>query len=58
LRLRVEKGGTRGGPAAIVTKSIVPDEFIKLAEGALKKESRAKATDPLLLKETWAGRGP
>jgi len=53
IRLRLEKGGAAGGPAAVVTKSIGPEEFIKFAEGALKKESRVKRTYPLLLKEIW-----
>ena len=55
IRLRVERRAAGGGPAAIVTRSVGPDEFIKLTEGALKKESRAKATDPLLLKGIWVG---
>ena len=55
IRLRLEKGSTGGGSAVIMTKSVGPDEFIKRAEGVLKKESRAKAVDPLRLKEIWGG---
>jgi AbrB family looped-hinge helix DNA binding protein len=53
IRLRLEKSSASGGPAVIVTKSVGPDEFIKRTEGVLKKESRAKAADPLRLKEIW-----
>ncbi|MGH9918203.1 MAG: AbrB/MazE/SpoVT family DNA-binding domain-containing protein, partial [Nitrososphaerales archaeon] len=53
IRLRLEKGGERGGPSLIVTKSVGPDEFIRRIEGALKKDSRAEASDPLRLKEIW-----
>jgi len=55
IRVRLEKSGGSGGSAVILTKSIGPDEFIKRTEGMLKKESRAKATDPLRLKEIWGG---
>jgi AbrB family looped-hinge helix DNA binding protein len=55
VRLRLEKGSPAGGSAAIMTKSVGPDEFIKRTEGALKRGSRAKAADPLRLKEIWGG---
>jgi AbrB family looped-hinge helix DNA binding protein len=55
IRVRLERTGTRGGSAIILTKSVGPDEFIKRTEGVLKKESRAKAADPLRLKEIWGG---
>jgi AbrB family looped-hinge helix DNA binding protein len=41
---------------SIVVKSGVnPQEFIKQTEGLLKRGSRAKAADPLRLKEVWVG---
>jgi AbrB family looped-hinge helix DNA binding protein len=55
VRLRLEKSSIRGGSAVVLTKSLGPDEFIERAEGALKKESRAKTADPLRLKEIWGG---
>ncbi|MDA4123693.1 MAG: AbrB/MazE/SpoVT family DNA-binding domain-containing protein [Thaumarchaeota archaeon] len=55
IRLRLEKGSIAGGSAVIMTKSVGPDEFIKRTEGVLKKESRAKAADPLRLKGIWGG---
>jgi AbrB family looped-hinge helix DNA binding protein len=55
IKVRLEKRGTRGSGAVIMTKSLGPDEFIKRTEGTLKKESRAKAADPLRLKEIWGG---
>ena len=55
IRVRLEKSGYSGGSAVILTKSVGPDEFIKRTEGMLKKESRAKAADPLRLKEIWGG---
>jgi AbrB family looped-hinge helix DNA binding protein len=55
IRVRLEKGGIGGGTAVVLTKSVGPDEFIERAEGALKGESRAKAADPLRLKEIWGG---
>jgi AbrB family looped-hinge helix DNA binding protein len=55
LRFRLEKSSFSGGPTVVMMKSIGPDEFIKRTEGALKKESRAKAVDPLRLKEIWGG---
>ena len=57
VRLRLEKSGISGGSAVILTKSVGPDEFIKRTEGTLKKGSRAKAADPLRLKEIWGGFG-
>lgn len=57
IRVRLEKSGTSGGSAVMLTKSVGPDEFIKRMEGILKKESRAKAADPLQLKEIWEGSG-
>jgi AbrB family looped-hinge helix DNA binding protein len=55
IRVRLEKSSTSGGSAVILTKSVGPDEFIKRAEGTLKRESQARAADPLRLKEIWAG---
>ena len=55
IRVRLEKRGTTGDSAVILTKSVGPEEFIKRTEGTLKKESRAKAADPLRLKEIWGG---
>jgi AbrB family looped-hinge helix DNA binding protein len=55
IRVRLEKSSLGGGSAVILTKSVGPDEFIKRTEGVLKKESRAKAADPLRLKEIWGG---
>jgi AbrB family looped-hinge helix DNA binding protein len=55
IRVRLEKSSIGGGSAVILTKSIGPDEFIKRTQGMLKKESRAKAADPLRLKEIWGG---
>jgi AbrB family looped-hinge helix DNA binding protein len=55
IRVRIEKSSISGGSAVILTKSVGPDEFIKRTEGMLKKESRAKAADPLRLKEIWGG---
>jgi AbrB family looped-hinge helix DNA binding protein len=55
IRLRLEKSSTSGGPTVIMTKSVGPNEFIKRTGGVLKKESRAKAADPLRLKEIWGG---
>lgn len=57
IRVRLEKSSISGGTAVILTKSVGPDEFIKRTEGALKKQSRAKAADPLRLKEIWGGSG-
>ncbi len=55
IRVRLEKSGISGGSAVILTKSVGPGEFIKRAEGVLQKDSRAKAADPLRLKEIWGG---
>jgi AbrB family looped-hinge helix DNA binding protein len=55
VRVRLEKNGTGGGLAVVLTKSVGPDEFIRRTQGMLKKESRAKAADPLRLKEMWGG---
>jgi AbrB family looped-hinge helix DNA binding protein len=55
IRVRLEKSGISGASAVILTKSVGPDEFIKRAEGTLKRESRARAADPLRLKEIWGG---
>ena len=55
VRVRLEKNGTGGGLAVVLTKSVGPDEFIRRTQGILKKESRAKAADPLRLKEIWGG---
>jgi len=55
IRVRLEKSGIGGGSAGILTKSVGPEEFIKLTESILKKQSRAKAADPLRLKEIWGG---
>jgi AbrB family looped-hinge helix DNA binding protein len=55
IRLKLEKSSISGGPTVIMTKSVGPDEFIKRTEGMLKKESRAKAADPLRLKDIWGG---
>jgi AbrB family looped-hinge helix DNA binding protein len=57
IRVRLEKSSAGGGTAVILTKSVGPGEFIKRTEGALKKHSRAKAADPLRLKEIWGGSG-
>jgi AbrB family looped-hinge helix DNA binding protein len=53
IRVRPEKSRIGGVSAVILTKSVGPDEFIKRMEGTLKKQSRAKAADPLRLKEIW-----
>jgi AbrB family looped-hinge helix DNA binding protein len=55
IRVRLEKGGISGGSAVILTKSLGPVEFIKRTEGTLNGESRARAVDPLRLKEIWGG---
>lgn len=57
IRVRLEKSSAGGGTAVVLTKSVGPDEFIRRTEGALKKQSRAKAADPLKLKEIWGGTG-
>ena len=43
IRLRLEKGGTAGVPAAVVTKSIGPNEFIKFA-GRRAEEGKPRQT--------------
>lgn len=55
VRLRLEKGSAGIGSTVVLTKSLGPDEFIRRAEGALKRDSGAKASDPLRLKEIWGG---
>ena len=39
----------------IITKKVEPEEFIKTMEGFLKKNSPVQPSDPLKLKEIWAG---
>jgi AbrB family looped-hinge helix DNA binding protein len=55
-------GGSRVRISVAEDKSIIvmksglnPQEFIKQTEGLLKRGSRAKAADPLRLKEVWVG---
>jgi AbrB family looped-hinge helix DNA binding protein len=55
VRIRLEKSSAGSGSTMVLTKSVGPNEFIRRTEGVLKKESRAKAADPLRLKEIWGG---
>jgi AbrB family looped-hinge helix DNA binding protein len=57
IRVALEKSSVNSGTTVILTKGVGPDEFIKRTKGALKKKSRAKAADPLRLKEIWGGPG-
>lgn len=57
VTVTLEKSSVNSGTVVILTKGVGPDEFIKRTKGALKKQSRAKAADPLRLKEIWGGPG-
>jgi AbrB family looped-hinge helix DNA binding protein len=62
--LRKELGLTEGSgvrltkgedDSIIIEPSVTPDEFIKRAEGFIKKGSSVETADPLKLKEIWTG---
>ena len=50
VEVRVAEDGS-----IIVMSSVGPAEFFKRTEGLLKRGSKAKAADPLRLKEIWPG---
>lgn len=45
----------KGSSIIMMKSSVDPEEFIERTEGLLKRGSKAKAADPLQLKEIWAG---
>lgn len=44
----------RGGSIIVLKSTLDAEAFIKQTEGTLKRGSKARATDPLRLKEIWA----
>ncbi|MGA2663633.1 MAG: AbrB/MazE/SpoVT family DNA-binding domain-containing protein [Nitrososphaerales archaeon] len=50
VRVSIADGG---GSIIVMKPSLDPDAFIEQTEGSLKRGSKARATDPLRLKEVW-----
>lgn len=42
------------GHSVVLTKNVEPAEFIEKMEGVIRKGSRARASEPLKLKEIWS----